>query len=517
MATAKYLYRANDSLSKIAKQYNTNIKTLVVLNPWLVNPTTKKTELIPGKICYKMSVNADISSKVLLGQPAKRGSITVYLYSNADFTGAETILLDTNKQGQLFREGEDPAAENAVPIYNIDYVTGILTAVNLTSLRNNYGSLKVEFIADLNKPYLVVPLIGNGSTSIEDYWDNVDKTTGISLTNLIDNTLHDSERSQRYLSLQSPTDNSLTNESITDMIGVELLDTLNYYSHEDNDWDNSVDLGEELWNPGDQESKYLRSHYEYTTDFQMLANLGTIVSTALNEGAINRNEKFISKLNSDPYLADLANRRTNKSVGALDGKLTGRDISDYIRDYNYGPFKTYTHIGAKRNDDINSAVEIIVGNISITMPCWPEQLNDGVSANYAKEEILGRSEPYVIYTNTGEREIDFTFKMHREMLQPLGTTSEKSAEEIESIVRVLESAVYPDYDGTVSAVRTIVKVGKSIYIEGVMVKEATTWSGPIGPDLKYNQVEVSFTILETTGKAKSRKQILSMGGYRVNG
>ena len=38
---------------------------------------------------------------------------------------------------------------------------------------------------------IVIPLIGNGNISIEDYWDNVNKITGISYNILVDNIIND--------------------------------------------------------------------------------------------------------------------------------------------------------------------------------------------------------------------------------------------------------------------------------------------------------------------------------------
>ena len=122
---------------------------------------------------------------------------------------------------------------------------------------------------------------------------------------------------------------------------------------------------------------------------------------------------------------------------------------------------------------------------------------------------MGRSEPFQVYHNSGPRSIDFSFRMHREMTNNIA--------EIEEIVRYIESAVYPNYsasDNGVAAVKVSVRIGNVIYITGVMTSQSTTWDGPIGPDHKYNIVNVSFGITESTGNPKTSQTISQIGGFR---
>jgi hypothetical protein len=186
----------------------------------------------------------------------------------------------------------------------------------------------------------------------------------------------------------------------------------------------------------------------------------------------------------------------------------------------------YQTIGTQRNNDILQAVEVTIGNTLIYMPCWPEQVSDGVDANYDILNVMGRSAPYVIYSYTGERVIEFTFKLHREMLDtPVAMLTEDiinnpnsvatRAGEIDRIVRIIESAVYPNYDGTVAAVRTQVKIGNTLFISGVMTSQSTNWYGPIGADHKYKQCDITFTVLESTNSPKSQSEITQIGGWRT--
>ena len=147
--------------------------------------------------------------------------------------------------------------------------------------------------------------------------------------------------------------------------------------------------------------------------------------------------------------------------------------------------------------------------MTLYMPCYPEEVSDTTTVNYTSQNVLGRSEPYQAYNNSGPRTITFSFKMHREMTGNVA--------EIENIVRYVESAVYPNYNednSSVAAVNASVKIGNTIYIEGIMSNEVTNWSGPIGPDKKYNVVNISFTITEVTGNPKTSKYVSEKGGFR---
>ena len=90
------------------------------------------------------------------------------------------------------------------------------------------------------------------------------------------------------------------------------------------------------------------------------------------------------------------------------------------------------------------------------------------------------------------------------------------AGEIDQIVRILESAVYPNYNSTVAAIRTQVRIGNTLYISGVMTEISTNWYGPIGSDLKYKQCDITFSVLEVTNMPKSQAEIAQMGGWRTN-
>lgn len=561
MATTIYRFKPHESLSLIAKRYHTDVKTLTTLNSWLINPHTKKTEMFPAKIKYVYKQTNSVTQNIALEMPAKKGSVKIYAYANTVPSGKCSIWAD-DKLGHI---KTDNGAGNIV--YNINYTNRKLTAINLLTLSINYKLLEIEYEADLAKDFLVVPLIGNGNTSIEDYWENVDKVTGISLNRLMTSLANDDKHLLDISSVYAQTDNGSITSATLEMVNNGLLDVdTNGGEYLDSTSENS-NAGL-ITNAGNQAGLY--ENTDWVTDFTT-ARVGGIVQTVINEGSKNMRDYFLYNFDhsnngpygasSNPYTSDATFGTTGSIKQAIDSAtadgytaaLYGNKKTNFYSYSNglYGDLSTdvdankaitaqnqrwsrdnlslykYDTIGIKRDNSILQAVEVIIGNTLIYMPCWPESVQDGAQAEYDQPPVLGRSSPYVIYTRTGERSIDFTFKLHREMLdssvavltEDIIKNPDKVAtrsNEIEQIIRLVESAVYPNYDGTVAAVRTQVKIGNTLYISGVMTSQSSNWYGPIGPDHKYNQCDISFTVLEVTDNPKSHNDIKQIGGWRTS-
>ena len=148
---------------------------------------------------------------------------------------------------------------------------------------------------------------------------------------------------------------------------------------------------------------------------------------------------------------------------------------------------------------------IIVNGDKVQIPCYPESVSDSNTASYSSVNPLGRSEPFQIYNNSGPRSVSVSFTMHCEMVG--------NYEYVPNLVKLIESATYPNYDNAVSAVKCTLVIGKSIKITGIITNTETRWYGPI-IDEKYQMVDISFSVTECTGNPKSQSQIKSMGGYR---
>ena len=301
MATTIYKFRPHENLTVISKRYHTDIKTLTTLNSWLINPHTGKTEMFPAKIKYIYKQNNSVTQRIALEKPAKPGTVKVTVYQNADHSGKTAIWAD-DRYGKI--KTMNGTGEH---VYSINYKTRELTAENLMSFQNNWKSLTIEYEADLLKDYLIVPLIGNGNTSIEDYWENVDKVTGISLNRLMTSLATDDSQLLSASAVYAQTDNGSMTQATVDLVGTALLDVdtnSGEFSGAYDSADNST------LNSGNQNGLYIENtQADFTT-----ARVGGIVQTAINEGSKNMRDYFLYDIEhknngaysalDDPYKSD---------------------------------------------------------------------------------------------------------------------------------------------------------------------------------------------------------------------
>lgn len=143
---------------------------------------------------------------------------------------------------------------------------------------------------------------------------------------------------------------------------------------------------------------------------------------------------------------------------------------------------------------------------------FPEEFGTSVQPNWEEQPILGRSEPFFIYANTGPRtmSLDFTF-----FAQGLQTGIENAIDaEVLSNVRFIESLAYPVLrdDGVVTEPASCwLTIGK-LYAQRVIMTgaPAVTYKGPWEPDsiLPY-QAAVSCEFTEVHTRPRHAADMLS--------
>jgi hypothetical protein len=132
-------------------------------------------------------------------------------------------------------------------------------------------------------------------------------------------------------------------------------------------------------------------------------------------------------------------------------------------------------------------------------PCYPESYTDNHSVSVNAQNILGRSEPFQIYSNTGPRTVNVSFKMHREM---------NHITPIDTLVAAIQSAIYPREEGSLPP-RVKLTLGNNCYIEGLIPSGVdVTWSEVINKNSQYNMVDLSFSVVECTGVPKLMGDVL---------
>ena len=155
---------------------------------------------------------------------------------------------------------------------------------------------------------------------------------------------------------------------------------------------------------------------------------------------------------------------------------------------------------------------ITVNGKTMNFPCYPESVDDSQQASYNSTNILGRSEPFQVYTGSGPRTVSVAFTMHCEMVHS-ANSYQTDYEYVNSLVRLIESSCYPNYGSSVAAVKCTLQVAMNIRITGIITNVSTKWYGPI-IDNKYQMVDINFSVTECTGNPKSQSDINSLGGFR---
>ena len=496
MATTNYAYHDYESLGDIANKFNTSTLNLVKLNQWLKDPNDGHTYMYPTK------------SPRYIEAIYKDGKFSYYEFHD---------VLD---EKQTYKE---------------------------------YRTLE-----------MTVPIVANGSSSIEDYWDSVNNITGISYNVLIDNIVNntnafsstilanlDDDPDADFSTQNKPSiDNNdfltdsnkimefdISNSANERVIGEPILpnitDLLGASYYNVSSPNTNAYIVEYMKDFNDKLLKGKVGVADYTTH-----EIGVYLQNQINAGAGNAsaylasglfNSKTVRYGGNDTTLFAKRERRSGyydkdgvwhqtergQLIDIYDDEYTANSAftsgrSRYLKDrrlrgYHYGQGR-YANIGNPYGN-VKGEVTVTIDGKTLYMPCYPENITDKTNVNYDEQNALGRSEPYQAYNNSGPRSISFTFRLHREMI-------DGNREAVEEIVRWIESAAYPNYNTNVAAVKVAVKVGKTIYISGIMSDQSTSWDGPIGDDQKYNMVTVNFTIKETTGNPKTSSKIRSIGGYR---
>lgn len=136
-----------------------------------------------------------------------------------------------------------------------------------------------------------------------------------------------------------------------------------------------------------------------------------------------------------------------------------------------------------------------LSDISKDFPVFPEELDDGVVANYEQmPELLYQYEPWQVYRGSGPRTNTFTFHMHRDMW-----TGDHRDGKCNELIRFCEANCYPKYLGASvqTATVTLYIAGKP-YISGILTDVKLQWSGPIGLDDFHLECKLQITITEVS-------------------
>jgi len=157
-----------------------------------------------------------------------------------------------------------------------------------------------------------------------------------------------------------------------------------------------------------------------------------------------------------------------------------------------------------------------IDKTSVDFPVYPEELQDGRSANYdTMPELLYQYEPWQVYKSSGPRKVSYKFDFHRDMW-----TGNHLDGKAGQLVRFCEACCYPDYDGSAVHTPTVdLYIGGKRHISGVLTECNADWDGPLGLDNYYLHCVLTISIIEVSPIPLNYKSVKSLPivGYDKQG
>ena len=146
----------------------------------------------------------------------------------------------------------------------------------------------------------------------------------------------------------------------------------------------------------------------------------------------------------------------------------------------------------------------IEGEEPMEIPAWPEEIADNVAVTWSQEMTTFQFyENQNTFKQSGPRTMNLHFKLHRAMW-----TGNQDSGDCERLVAYIQSACYPDYNTQASEPpRVLFTAGKSVRIYGIVTSMQTKYSGPIGPDTKYDCVDIDLSITEESQNVLSTQAV----------
>lgn len=198
-------------------------------------------------------------------------------------------------------------------------------------------------------------------------------------------------------------------------------------------------------------------------------------------------KKTINGLKNPPHTIDPAifggysTARASNILGSVSTRSTGSDPMQWFR----VPWGEVT-LHCSLNDE------------SLQFPVYPEEISDGVHANYTTmPDLLYQYEPWNLYTGSGPRSNTYSFAFHRDMW-----TGDHRDGKANDLIRGCMANCYPMYKGSAvyTSTVTLYIAGKAL-ISGILTDVTVNWDGPLGLDHYYLHCRLDLTITEVSKQA----------------
>lgn len=165
-----------------------------------------------------------------------------------------------------------------------------------------------------------------------------------------------------------------------------------------------------------------------------------------------------------------------------------------------------SHLKGEISGHYDDSGDNVIEDPYFIIPTYPDTINDSLKSTFQEANALSRSAPVYTYSNSGPRDVQFTFKLHRDMMDEFnqGVSNYKLGEGedyVEGLVHCLQAIAVPKYNlqnKLVEPPLVAVRISNDIFIKGIVNGGvAVNYEKPLlYPDGRYAVMVVSFTVSE---------------------
>ena len=165
-----------------------------------------------------------------------------------------------------------------------------------------------------------------------------------------------------------------------------------------------------------------------------------------------------------------------------------------------------SHLKGEISGHYDDSGDNVIEDPYFIIPTYPDTINDSLKSTFQETNALSRSAPVYTYSNSGPRDVQFTFKLHRDMMDEFnqGVSNYKLGEGedyVEGLVHCLQAIAVPKYNlqnKLVEPPLVAVRISNDIFIKGIVNGGvAVNYEKPLlYPDGRYAVMVVSFTVSE---------------------
>lgn len=189
---------------------------------------------------------------------------------------------------------------------------------------------------------------------------------------------------------------------------------------------------------------------------------------------------------------------------------------------------------SKSFDLIENYIYIYQLDKYVILPVWPESITDSLGSTFATTNILARTAPIYSYSYSGPRQVQFTLSLHRDLMYSINRMNTKfldankefspavieiTDDYIDVLVKYLQAMALPSYAANTISSKMVnppmvaVRLGNDLFIKGIVSGDVgVTYGGPIDDQLKYQQVNIQFNVLEVT--PQDAEEVAKWGSFR---